>query len=126
MAAQTSVHASGIEQDGIAIRRRVMNGDGTQTIIPQDYEVDNKKTQAKKVAYPHSSAKTCPHFHLTHIHQAQGGFMQFLDEWEFVLAPLIFTLLAFFTRLYKIGLSPIVTWDEAQYVRSQRGMDDNC
>jgi dolichyl-phosphate-mannose-protein mannosyltransferase len=40
--------------------------------------------------------------------------LQFLDEWEFVIAPLVFTILAFFTRLYKIGLSPIVTWDEAQ------------
>jgi dolichyl-phosphate-mannose-protein mannosyltransferase len=38
----------------------------------------------------------------------------FLDEYEFIWAPLIFTFLAFFTRMYKIGLSPIVTWDEAQ------------
>ena len=37
-----------------------------------------------------------------------------LDEYEFILAPLIFTALAFFTRMYKIGLSDIVTWDEAQ------------
>lgn len=29
--------------------------------------------------------------------------------------PLTFTGLAFFTRLYKIGHSHIVTWDEAQY-----------
>jgi dolichyl-phosphate-mannose--protein O-mannosyl transferase len=27
----------------------------------------------------------------------------------------ILTLLAFFTRLYRIGKSNIVTWDEAQY-----------
>lgn len=27
----------------------------------------------------------------------------------------IFTLLSFFTRLYRIGKSHIVTWDEAQY-----------
>lgn len=39
-----------------------------------------------------------------------------MDEYEFLLAPLIFTLVSFFTRMYKIGLSPIVTWDEAQYV----------
>jgi len=39
-----------------------------------------------------------------------------LDEWEPVYAPIVFTFLAFFTRLWKIGLSPIVTWDEAQYV----------
>ena len=39
----------------------------------------------------------------------------FLDEYEFIWAPLLFTALAFFTRMWKIGLSPIVTWDEAQY-----------
>lgn len=40
--------------------------------------------------------------------------LSFLDEYEFIWAPLIFTFFAFFTRMYKIGLSPIVTWDEAQ------------
>jgi dolichyl-phosphate-mannose-protein mannosyltransferase len=40
--------------------------------------------------------------------------LAFLDDTEFIWAPLIFTALAFFTRMYKIGLSPIVTWDEAQ------------
>ena len=39
----------------------------------------------------------------------------FLDEYEFVLAPIVFTFLALFTRMWRIGLSPIVTWDEAQY-----------
>jgi len=39
-----------------------------------------------------------------------------LDDYEFLIAPLVFTALAFFTRMWKIGLSPIVTWDEAQYV----------
>jgi dolichyl-phosphate-mannose--protein O-mannosyl transferase len=39
-----------------------------------------------------------------------------LDEYEWIWAPLIFTALAVFTRMWKIGLSPIVTWDEAQYV----------
>ncbi|KAA8913286.1 dolichyl-phosphate-mannose-protein mannosyltransferase [Sphaerosporella brunnea] len=34
---------------------------------------------------------------------------------ESVLAPIIFTVLAFFTRLYKIGQSNIVTWDEAHF-----------
>ncbi|MBE3049921.1 hypothetical protein IMZ48_46970 [Candidatus Bathyarchaeota archaeon] len=44
--------------------------------------------------------------------------MQVLDDWEPVITPIIFTLLAAFTRLYKIGLSNIVTWDEAQFVVS--------
>ncbi|KAF2710994.1 glycosyltransferase family 39 protein [Pleomassaria siparia CBS 279.74] len=41
--------------------------------------------------------------------------IEFLDEWEFLWAPIIFTALAFFTRMWKIGLSPIVTWDEAHF-----------
>lgn len=44
------------------------------------------------------------------------SFLDVLDEWEFVIAPIIFTALSFFTRMYRIGLSNIVTWDEAQYV----------
>ncbi|KAI1002302.1 Dolichyl-phosphate-mannose--protein mannosyltransferase 2 [Podosphaera aphanis] len=47
--------------------------------------------------------------------EPQKTLWQFLDEWEFLIAPILFTILAFFTRLYKIGLSPIVTWDEAHF-----------
>jgi dolichyl-phosphate-mannose-protein mannosyltransferase len=45
----------------------------------------------------------------------EQSILQTLDEWEFIIAPLIFTALAFFTRLYKIGISNIVTWDEAHF-----------
>ncbi|POS79125.1 dolichyl-phosphate-mannose-protein mannosyltransferase [Diaporthe helianthi] len=45
----------------------------------------------------------------------QLSVLQVLDKWEFLIAPLIFTALAFFTRLYNIGLSNIVTWDEAHF-----------
>lgn len=38
----------------------------------------------------------------------------FFEEYEFIIAPVIFTIIALATRLWKIGLSPIVTWDEAQ------------
>ena len=47
---------------------------------------------------------------------AQKGLLETLDEWEWVIAPLVFTAFALFTRLWKIGLSNIVTWDEAQLV----------
>ncbi|RPA82888.1 putative dolichyl-phosphate-mannose--protein mannosyltransferase [Ascobolus immersus RN42] len=36
-------------------------------------------------------------------------------DYESIIAPLLFTFLAFFTRLYKIGQSNIVTWDEAHF-----------
>jgi dolichyl-phosphate-mannose-protein mannosyltransferase len=47
----------------------------------------------------------------------QKSALQILDEWEVVIAPILFTAVAVFTRLWKIGLSNIVTWDEAQYVK---------
>lgn len=37
------------------------------------------------------------------------------DGIEPIFAPILFTALAFFTRLWKIDLSPIVTWDEAHF-----------
>ena len=46
--------------------------------------------------------------------QPNSSILEILNEYEFLIAPLIFTLLSFFTRMYKIGLSNIVTWDEAQ------------
>lgn len=49
-----------------------------------------------------------------------------LAGWESVLAPLIFTAVAIFTRLYKIGLSNIVTWDEAQYVHPPLPVPERC
>lgn len=47
--------------------------------------------------------------------QKTKTFLQTLDETEHIWAPILFTALAFFTRLYKIGLSNIVTWDEAHF-----------
>lgn len=78
---------------GDAARRRNIPGTPQQVGVPPVQPVDDKK-KAKK----------------------QPSFIEVLDQWEWVIAPIVFTALAFFTRLYKIGLSPIVTWDEAQLV----------
>ncbi|KAJ6096767.1 hypothetical protein N7486_007513 [Penicillium sp. IBT 16267x] len=43
------------------------------------------------------------------------SFLQVLADWEPILAPIILTALALFTRLYRIGRSNIVTWDEAHF-----------
>ncbi|KAF3766143.1 family 39 glycosyltransferase [Cryphonectria parasitica EP155] len=88
-AAEKAAVASGADA-GNALRRRNVPG---QTGAAQgQLEVDDKKKQAKK-----------------------SSFLQTLEEWEFVIAPLVFTALALFTRLYKIGISDIVTWDEAHF-----------
>jgi dolichyl-phosphate-mannose-protein mannosyltransferase len=88
MADKKAAVASGADPAGDALRRR--NVPGSPGAAPQQPEVDDKKLQGKK---------------------KQSGVIQFLDEWEFLIAPFIFTALAFFTRLWKIGLSNIVTWD---------------
>ena len=77
---------------GDAARRRNIPGTPQQVIV-QPPQVDDKK-------------KTKP----------QPSVLDVLSDWEWLIAPIVFTALAFFTRLYKIGLSPIVTWDEAQCV----------
>lgn len=46
---------------------------------------------------------------------ARNPVVQFLDDWEFLLGPILFTALAIFTRLWQIGKSNIVTWDEAHF-----------
>lgn len=83
--------ATGAESNADQLRRRnVTTGEGQQngSAISKDQEEKPK--------------------------DAGNSFLQTLDEYEFLIAPLIFTALAFFTRMWKIGLSPIVTWDEAQ------------
>lgn len=45
----------------------------------------------------------------------EQSFLDSIANWEWIVAPAVFTFLAFFTRFWKIGLSPIVTWDEAHF-----------
>lgn len=59
-------------------------------------EVDDKKAQKKPAG--------------------ANSLLKLVDEYEVFIAPLVFTAFSFFTRMWKIGLSDIVTWDEAQYV----------
>jgi hypothetical protein len=77
---------------GDAARRRNIPGTPQQVVVPQPQADDKKKAQK------------------------QPSVLELFDQWEWLIAPIVFTALAFFTRLYKIGLSPIVTWDEAQSV----------
>ncbi|KAI9923675.1 Protein O-mannosyltransferase 2 [Aspergillus wentii] len=42
-------------------------------------------------------------------------FLSTLAAWEPIIAPIILTAFSIFTRLYRIGRSNIVTWDEAHF-----------
>ncbi|MCJ1276195.1 Protein O-mannosyltransferase 2 [Puttea exsequens] len=97
MTTKKAAHASGAAQDGYDLRRRNVPGESNGSAEPAQNEVDDKKTQ---IPTPPSSLRTI---------------LSVLDEYEFIIAPLIFTFFAFFTRMYKIGLSNIVTWDEAHF-----------
>ena len=119
MASQGAV-ASGADYDQAARRRNVPSTPSTSE-KGKSVEIDDKKTQTKKVSIrsflTHNTklyVRITEGFDKLTFNQAQPSFLELLDEYEFIIAPLIFTFLAFFTRMYKIGLSPIVTWDEAQ------------
>lgn len=77
-----------------AARRRNVPHSTAPEVIVDRVEVDDKKAKAKKV---------------------EPSILETFNEYENIIAPILFTFLAFFTRLYKIGLSPIVTWDEAHF-----------
>jgi dolichyl-phosphate-mannose-protein mannosyltransferase len=114
---QGAASTSGADYDQ-AVRRRNVPSTSPNGGIVDRVEIDEKKTQVKKV-WSHYQLGILCQGHSEGIGlmcslQSQQSVLQFLDEWEFIIAPLIFTALAFFTRLYRIGLSPIVTWDEAQ------------
>lgn len=95
MATRQGAYTTGAGDEGQELRRRNIPGqDGSNGAIlerPSSGEPDDKKAR-----------------------QPQTSIFKTLNEYEFILAPLVFTFFAFFTRMYKIGLSPIVTWDEAQ------------
>ncbi|KAI0479083.1 family 39 glycosyltransferase [Xylariaceae sp. FL0804] len=92
MADNQATVASGASPAGDAARRRNVPSAPAGAAAPQA-QADEKKLHGKK----------------------QSSVLDVLDQWEFIIAPLIFTALAVFTRLWKIGLSPIVTWDEAHF-----------
>ncbi|KZF20608.1 glycosyltransferase family 39 protein [Xylona heveae TC161] len=88
--------ATGADLNGHDVRRRNVPELKHNGHALQETEVDDKKAKGKSNAQWQSILRT-------------------LDEYEFIIAPIIFTLLSFFTRMYKISQSNIVTWDEAHF-----------
>ncbi|EXF84757.1 dolichyl-phosphate-mannose-protein mannosyltransferase [Colletotrichum fioriniae PJ7] len=88
MATEKPIVASGADV-GDGVRRRAVP-QGQSVPITAAPERDDKKKLVKKQS-------------------------SFLDQWEPIIAPIIFTAVAIFTRLWRIGISDIVTWDEAHF-----------
>ncbi|KAK1639394.1 dolichyl-phosphate-mannose-protein mannosyltransferase [Colletotrichum phormii] len=88
MATEKPIVASGADV-GDGVRRRAVP-QGQSVPITAAPEIDDKKKIVKKQS-------------------------SFLDDWEPIIAPIIFTAVAIFTRLWRIGISDIVTWDEAHF-----------
>ncbi|KAF2154557.1 glycosyltransferase family 39 protein [Myriangium duriaei CBS 260.36] len=82
-------YATGADKEGELRRRNVQSTQPNGTA--KTFDVDEKTKQK--------------------VQKAASTF----DDLESIIAPILFTALAFFTRLWKIGLSPIVTWDEAHF-----------
>ncbi|OJJ06420.1 hypothetical protein ASPVEDRAFT_200382 [Aspergillus versicolor CBS 583.65] len=45
----------------------------------------------------------------------RSSYLSALADWEPIIAPILLTALSMFTRMYQIGRSNIVTWDEAHF-----------
>jgi dolichyl-phosphate-mannose-protein mannosyltransferase len=117
MATAARTTGADAQTDELRLRKNV----APQSQIPVVAEAPVKEKSKEKVCTSfcprHSSfppACSCNDQVLELTTQQPFDVISFLDEYEFIWAPLIFTALAFFTRMWKIGLSPIVTWDEAQ------------
>jgi len=106
-------YATGADRQNDELRRRnPQHANQSANAGRQPRELNEKtKEKVRPLPVPHISRQT----KLTATQKPRSPLEQ-LAEFEWIIAPLIFTSLAFFTRMYKIGLSPIVTWDEAQYV----------
>lgn len=96
MASPTSGFATGSTREDAELHRRTV----------QSYDKANGQHVVKLEADDTKKLQGRP--------QSEGSITQILDDLEPVIAPIIFTGFALFTRLWRIGLSNIVTWDEAQ------------
>jgi len=110
MAAPGTTYATGADQKADDLRRRNVpqkqSSNGQVKVLPEQEKV--------KIQQQVHLSSTLGFWGLLTSHAQTNGLVAFLDEYEFILAPILFTFLAFFTRMWKIGLSDIVTWDEAQ------------
>lgn len=105
----STAHTTGIDAHADELRRRNVATRNDAT-APAGARAPEKEKSKDKVC--HTTPRGCRNRLLTR--RQPFSVLSLIDEYEFIWAPLIFTFFAFFTRMYKIGLSPIVTWDEAQ------------
>ncbi|KAH0537031.1 hypothetical protein FGG08_006129 [Glutinoglossum americanum] len=99
MAKDNAAVSTGAELHPQSVQHRIVTKGG-----PSNEEVHRGEEDDKKNAPPKQTSV-----------QGLPLILSYLDQYECIIAPIVFTLLAFFTRWWRIGLSPIVTWDEAHF-----------
>jgi dolichyl-phosphate-mannose-protein mannosyltransferase len=112
MAASTGGYTTGAGKDAAELRQRNVTS-YEKANGQQVYKVEAEDVKKLQKVGSHPSITTSG-LADTRFQPKKTGVLQVLDDWEFLIAPIIFTGFALFTRLWRIGLSPIVTWDEAQ------------
>ena len=105
-------YTTSTEQPEELKRRNVATSQPNGTTAP--IQVDEKTKQKVRHGTLHPGPVTVLLQRPADTVQAKSALSTWADI-EPIVAPIIFIALAFFTRLWKIDLSPIVTWDEAQY-----------
>ncbi|KAJ5317291.1 hypothetical protein PENANT_c034G02926 [Penicillium antarcticum] len=93
MAGLDTAVSTGAKHDSDLRRRNIpVTGNGNSAPLTETADEDTKKSRLQS-----------------------PSFLHVLAGWEPIIAPVILTALALFTRLYRIGRSNIVTWDEAHF-----------
>lgn len=96
------------------LRRRNVPGAEKPSVVHNDMvDNDHKKTRPTVWTYPVSSFASEESCLTTYAIQS-NSYLSVLRSWEPIITPIILTALSIFTRMYRIGRSNIVTWDEAQ------------
>ncbi|KAJ5959059.1 uncharacterized protein N7479_006209 [Penicillium vulpinum] len=92
-----------------------MAGLDTAVSTGTKYESDLRRRNVPDTSKVHLDSNRMNDEDVKKARPQSPSFLHVLATWEPIIAPLILTALALFTRLYQIGRSNIVTWDEAHF-----------
>ncbi|KAJ6127471.1 hypothetical protein N7523_003083 [Penicillium sp. IBT 18751x] len=87
----------------------------TATTTGAKPDADLRRRNVPEFGKHQASSRTVEHDVKKTRSTQSPSFLHVLAGWEPTIAPILLTALSLFTRLYRIGRSNIVTWDEAHF-----------